>query len=211
MDERIDSLGEATVFSTLDANGSYWQIEIEKSDRDKTAFTSPHGLYRFIRMPFGLRNAPGTFQRTMDVILSTVKWQFALVYLDDIVVFSRTPVEHIDHVRHVLTLLHDDGVILKLKKCRFFTDTIDYLSHVIRPRRSEIASHTTDAIRGLQTPTSPTELRSFLGLCNVSAASYPTSRDSQLHSISAYARISQPHLRPSTLRNWQHLMRWRTP
>lgn len=97
----------------------------------------------------------------------TLRWQYALSYLDDIVIFSRTPQEHIGHVRKVLTLLHDAGVTLQLKKCKFFTETINYLGHVIRPRRLDISSHTTDAIRGLKALTSLTELRSFLGLCNV--------------------------------------------
>ena len=118
-------------------------------------------------MPFGLRNAPGTFQRAIDVILAQVRWQYSLVYLDDIVVFSKTGEEHIDHVRSVLSLLADAGVTLKLKKCFFFTDKIDYLGHVIRPGKLQIAEHTTDAIRQLQAPTNLTELRSFLGLCNV--------------------------------------------
>ena len=86
MDECIDSLGDARIYTALDANCGYWQIEIEENDRNKTAFTSHQGLYRFKRMPFGLRNAPGTFQRAADVILSKVKWKTALVYHDDVIV-----------------------------------------------------------------------------------------------------------------------------
>lgn len=98
MDECIDSLREATIVSTLDENSGYWQIDIDEADRDKTLFMSRHGVYRFIRMPFGMRSAPPSFQRMMDVMPSTVKWQLALVYLDDILVFSRTPKKHTDHV-----------------------------------------------------------------------------------------------------------------
>ena len=167
MDECMDSLGTAKTFSTLDANSGYWQVEIDPKDRDKTAFTSHHGLYRFIRMPFGLKNAPATFQRAIDVILSSVKWQFALVYLDDIVIFSPKPEEHIEHVKKVLMLLQDAGVTIKLRKCFFFTDNIDYLGHVIRPGTLEIAPKATEAIKNLKPPKNVTELRSFLGLCNV--------------------------------------------
>ena len=88
MDECIDSLGSATVFSTLDCNSGYWQIPMAPKDMDKTAFISHYGLYRFRRMPFGLKNAPGTFQRIADIILASVKWQNALVYLDDVIVYS---------------------------------------------------------------------------------------------------------------------------
>lgn len=78
MDECIDSLVDAIIFSTLYVNCGYWQLEIDKSDPDKKTFTSHHGFYRFRRIPFGLKNVPGTFQRSIDVILSTVKWQYAL-------------------------------------------------------------------------------------------------------------------------------------
>lgn len=88
MDELIDSLGNAKLFSTLDANREYWKIEIYTKDRDNTDFTPHHGIYRFIWMPFGLKKALETFQGAMDVILESVKWQFESVYLDDMVVFS---------------------------------------------------------------------------------------------------------------------------
>ena len=94
MDEFIDSLGDATVFTTLDCNSRYWQVEITEEDLDKTTFASHSGLYRFLRMPFGLKNAPATFQRAVDIILSRVKWETALVYLDDVIVYSRTVTEH---------------------------------------------------------------------------------------------------------------------
>jgi hypothetical protein len=74
INECIDSLGEAAIFTTLDCNSGYWQIPVEPADRDKTTFTSHYGIYRFIRLPFGLRNAPGTFQRAVDIILSGPAW-----------------------------------------------------------------------------------------------------------------------------------------
>ena len=101
MDECIDSLGDASVCTNLDANCGYWQIEIDEADRDKTTFTSHHGLYRFVRMPFGLKNAPGTFQRAADVIQSKVKWQSAHVYLDDVIVYSKTVSEHYLSLIHI--------------------------------------------------------------------------------------------------------------
>lgn len=118
MDKYIDSQREATEFSTLDAKTGYLQIKVGELDRDKTASTSGHKLYRFKRMTFGLQNAPDTFQRTTDVILFTLKWQFALDYLDDVVVLLRAPEEHIFHVQHVLTLLNTAGATLKLKSAR---------------------------------------------------------------------------------------------
>lgn len=179
-DDCIDSLGDANIFSTSDADSENWQIEIEVVDRDKAALKSNHGLYRFIPMHFGLRNA-STFQRSMDVVLSTLQWQFGRKCLNDIVVFSRTPEEQIKLVRHEITLLHGAGVTMELKKCKFFKNKIEYLDHVILYRRLDIASHKTDAICGIQPPTSLIELRSLLGFCNVSS-----------HFLSNFAQLKAP-------------------
>lgn len=134
---------------------------------DKTSFVTHNGLCRYNRMPFGLKNAPATFQRAMDVILATVKWQFALVYIDDVLSFSPGPEEHIKQVEIVFKLIHQAGMTLKLKKCHFFTDAIDYLGHVITPGRLQVATKTDETVQTLKYPTTTTELRSFLGLCNV--------------------------------------------
>lgn len=83
------------VFSTLDANNGYWKIEFDDTNKDKTAFTLHDRLYRFIRMPLELRNAPGTYQRTIEMISSRVNWRFALVHLHNIVIFSNTPQQRI--------------------------------------------------------------------------------------------------------------------
>jgi transposase InsO family protein len=167
MDECIDSLGDAAIFTTLDCNSGYWQIPVHPPDRDKTTFTSHHGTYRFRRLPFGLRNAPATFQRAIDVILSGVKWKTCLVYLDDVIIFSPDRESHLGHVDEALSLLRQAGLSLKLKKCRFFSETVDYLGHVIRPGRLGVAEKNTDALRTAAPPRTQTELRSFLGLCNV--------------------------------------------
>ncbi len=102
MDECIDSLGDTKVFTTLDANSGYWQLPVWDKDRDITAFTSHAGLYEFTHMPFGLMNALATFQRALDIILAPFKWQTCLVYLDDIIIFSKCIEDHIDHADLVL-------------------------------------------------------------------------------------------------------------
>jgi RNase H-like domain found in reverse transcriptase/Reverse transcriptase (RNA-dependent DNA polymerase)/Integrase zinc binding domain/Integrase core domain/Chromo (CHRromatin Organisation MOdifier) domain/Retroviral aspartyl protease len=167
MDECIDSLGEAVVFSTLDCNSGYWQIPLNEVDRDKTTFCSHAGTYRFLRMPFGLRNAPATFQRAIDIVLSGLKWKTCLVYLDDVIVYSTSKEAHYGHLREVLSTLAQSGLSLKLAKCHFFKDTVDYLGHVIRPGKLAVAEKNTKNLRVAKLPTTQTELKSFLGLCNV--------------------------------------------
>jgi hypothetical protein len=120
MDDCLDSLGSATIFTTLDANRGYWQLEVSHEDRDKTSFTSHMGTYRFTRMAFGLVNAPGTFQRSIDVLLTKVLWTKAKVYLDNIIFFLNIVEAHLRDVDEVLGILDDAVVILSLKKCKFF-------------------------------------------------------------------------------------------
>ena len=105
MDECIDSLGNACIFSTLDCNSGYRQLPIAKGDQEKTTFTCHAGSYRFLRMPFGLRNAPATFQRAMDIILSGVRWKSCIVYLDDVIIFSKNDDEHLTHLEEVLQII----------------------------------------------------------------------------------------------------------
>jgi hypothetical protein len=167
MDECIDSLGDAKVFSTLDCNSGYWQIPVDPADRAKTTFTSHEGLYWFLRMPFGLRNAPATFQRFVDITLSGLTWKVCLVYLDDIIVFSKNEEQHLLDLDAVLHRLYRAGLSLNLKKCHFFKETVDYLGHVIRPGKLSVAEKNTQALRTAKPPTTQSELRSFLGLCNV--------------------------------------------
>lgn len=126
MDECIDLLGDARVFSALDANCSYWQEEMERADNDKTERTLHNGFYQSSCQPFGLPNAPGTIQWTMDVISSPLKWQFALVYLDYIIIFSRTPDNHTEQCFTTLSLLHRTRVTSNLKRWKFFMEKIVY-------------------------------------------------------------------------------------
>lgn len=110
MDECINSHWDVSVFSTLDADSGYSQVEVEATDREKMVFMSHHVSYRFVRMAYGSKHATGTIQRAMDVILSPNKWQFALGYFDDIVIFSCIACDHNEHVKKVLSLSRDAGL-----------------------------------------------------------------------------------------------------
>ena len=167
MEDCLDSLGEAAFFTTLDWNSVFWQIPAAVEDRATTAFNFHEVCFEFCRMTFGLCNAPATFQRTVYMLLSGYRLRTCLVYLDDIIMFSNTAEEHVDHVRFVLTVLKEAGFSLKLKKCKFFAKSVDYLGHAIRPGRLEVATKNTEAVKRFKEPTTQTELRSFLGFCNV--------------------------------------------
>jgi len=167
MDVFLDSLGDATVFSTLDCNAGYWQIPVAADDRDKMTFTSHMGFFRFLLLPFGLLNAPASLQRALEIILSGIRWQTCLVYLDDVIVFSRTVDAHIQHLREVLLLLEKAGVSREPSKCHLFQQEVEYLGHVVRPGQLLVNQKNIKSLTQALPPRSQTELKSFLGMCNV--------------------------------------------
>ena len=118
--DMLDALGHSAFFSTLDLASGFWQVEVLSKDREKTTFTTPFGIYEFLVMPFGLINAPATFQRVMDRVFQEFAWKFVLVYIDDIIIYSKMCEEHREHLRTVFTLLKNAGLKINLKKCDFF-------------------------------------------------------------------------------------------
>jgi len=167
MDDCLDSLGDAQFFSTLACNAGYWQIPIAEENKPKTAFTSHCGTYQCTRLPFGLCNAPATFQRAIDMILSGFEWQNVLVHLDDLIIFSADTESHLSHSDTVLTLLGKHGVTLKAQKCHPFSNEVEYLGHVVRPGRLSVNEKNLKAIKKAVFPKTETQLRSFSGMCNV--------------------------------------------
>ena len=177
MDDCIDSLGEAKFFSTLDANSGYWQIPMREKDIPLTAFSSHQGLYEYVRMPFGLQGAPATFQRALDMILSGYRWQTCLIYLDDVIIFSQRAEDHLRDVDQVLDVLRHAGISLRFGKCLFFTDSVRYLGHIVRPGTLEVDQSHVRALREAEPPRTVSELRSFLGFCNVYRRFVPSYTD----------------------------------
>lgn len=146
-------------------NSESWQIEVDQEYLDRTVCTSHHRLLGFICMLFGLQSALGMFQRDMEVILATVKLLFALVYLQDIIIFSKLLSEHCKHVCKIQNIFSDAGVTLKHEKSSLFTDTTDYSGHIIQLGELGISTHTCDALHDLIEPCHTTAHRSFLCLC----------------------------------------------
>ena len=132
IDEMYDSLYGAKWFSSLDIKSAYWQVEVEEADKEKTAFTvGPLGFYECNWMPFGLSNAPATFQRLMESCLGDMNMQSCLIYLDDIVVFSQNFEEHVERLEKVFQRLIDAGLKLSPAKCHLVQDKLKYLGHIV--------------------------------------------------------------------------------
>lgn len=172
----IDPLGEDRISSMLQANTGYWQVIFDEPNREKTTFTSLHGLYNFVLMLFGLQSAPVPVQRAIGAILSSVKSQPTLFFLEDIVFLSKTVKKHFIRFQRLWMLLQATGVVCKLKKFSFFVETINYFGIVIRHGKLEKAESATDAIRQLQDPATQTEIRLFLELQKVFGRFSATSR-----------------------------------
>ena len=131
--DALDSLASASVFSTLDRKSSFWQIQMHQDLHRKTAFAEHNGLYEFLTMPFGLVNSGASFQRLMGHILRGLEYRFALIYIDDIIIFSKSVDEHLVHLEEVFRRLCDANVKLNPKKCSFVKQTVEYLCHVVTP------------------------------------------------------------------------------
>lgn len=166
IDDALDSLQGAEYFSSLDLRSGYWQIPMASNDRDKTAFITSEGLYEFNVMPFGLCNAPATFERMMDAVLRGLKWKICLCYLDDVVIFSKTFEEHLQRLTTVLSCLSHAGLQLNAKKCRFAARQIKVLGHLVSKDGIQPDPEKIQAVSNMPKPTTEKELRSFLGLCS---------------------------------------------
>ena len=166
IDAMLDGLSGATVFSKLDLSQGYHQVQVKPEDAYKTGFSTPFGHFEFTVMPFGLSNAPATFQRMMNATLGPYLSKFCCVYLDDILVYSRTAAEHVDHLTKVLQALADAKLFAKREKCEFGLDSVQFLGHVVSADGIAMDPGKLDAIRNYPAPLNITQLRSFLGLAN---------------------------------------------
>jgi hypothetical protein len=152
--------------STLDLRSSYHQIEIDEESRCKTAFVTHAGLYEFNVVSFGLSNAPALFQRTMETLLHNINYRYALVYIDDILVFSETFEDHLKHLSEVFDRLRSAGLTLKPSKCFFARKEVPYLGFILSKDGLQPDPGKVKVVEGHPVPNSKTQVRSFLGICN---------------------------------------------
>ena len=166
IDETLESLGGACYFSTMDLASGYWQVGVEDNDRVKTAFTTSRGHFEFTVMPFGLSNAPATFQRRMEYVLAGLQWEHCLVYLDDIIVFSRTFTEDREKLRAVFERLRKAGLTMKPQKCQFCRESVRYLGHILSAAGLSTDEEKVRAEKDCSRPATVEELKSFIGLAS---------------------------------------------
>ena len=159
----IDCLGAAQYFTTLDLQAGYWQLELEESSRAKTAFITKYGLYEYTKLPFGLCNAPSTLQRCMEMVFRGLQWSKLLIYLDDIIIFSKDITEHFARLDEVLSRLIRAG--LKLK-CELLKPQVLFLGHIVSNQGISPNPKLVEAITNWKPPTNVKEIQQFLGLCN---------------------------------------------
>lgn len=162
----LDAVAGATIFSTLDITSAYNQVPVKAEDIPKTAFVTKRGLFEYTTMPFGLCNAPATFQRIMELALRGLQWVICLIYLDDVIVFSKTFDEHLKRLRAVLDRIRQAGLKLKPSKCHFLKSEVAFLGHVVSADGVLPNPQNTEKIKQWPVPKSVTEVRSFLGLVN---------------------------------------------
>ncbi|XP_076843062.1 uncharacterized protein LOC143487779 [Brachyhypopomus gauderio] len=163
VEESLDALGNAQLFSTLDLTAGYFQVAVCEEDREKTAVTTPFGLFEWCRMPFGLCNAPATFQRLMGVVLGDLAFDTLLVYLDDIIIFSKDFESHCERLELVLTRLRHHGLKLKPSKCFLFRSEVKFLGHVISAEGVQVDDEKVRALHTWPTPRTVKEVRQVLG------------------------------------------------
>lgn len=162
----FDQLGKAKYFTKLDLRSGYYQVRIAQGDEPKTTRVTRYGSYEFLVMPFGLTNAPATFCTLMNKIFHPYLDKFVVVYLDDIVIYSNTLEEHIEHLRTTFKVLRGNQLYVKKEKCSFAKQEVLFLGHKIRDGKLLMDESKVRAIKDWEPPTKVSELRSFLGLVN---------------------------------------------
>ncbi|CAI5460341.1 unnamed protein product [Closterium sp. Yama58-4] len=166
IDDLLDQLRGATVFSKLDLRSGYWQIKMADNSIHKTAFRTRYGSYEYLVMPFGLCNAPATFQAEMNHILRPLLDECVVVYLDDILIYSKNMKEHVEHLRKVFEILRKNKFYVKLSKSDFALKKVQFLGHMVSAEGIHVDPRKIEAVKKWKVPENVKELQQFLGFAN---------------------------------------------
>ena len=167
-DDVVDNLSGSRYFSKLDLRWGYWQVPLAEQDKPKTAFSVGNlGFYECNRMGFGLTNAPATFQRLMEKCMGSMHLRECLIFLDDILIFSKTFDEHISRLTSVFKRLEQHKLKLKPSKCELFKPSVTYLGHIVSSEGIQTDPEKLSAVRDWPAPTNIKELRQFFRLCRL--------------------------------------------
>lgn len=185
IDDTLDTLSGSKWFSTLDLQSGYWQVELDEKDKEKSAFSTGDGLWQFTVMPFGLCNAPATFERLMEHVLRGLHWKTCLVYLDDIIVMGKDFDDHLRKLQEVFIRIGAAGLKLSPKKCSLFQREVKYLGHKVTMEGVQTDELKVAAVKDWPRPENLHQLRSFLGLCTYYRRFVPGFADvaSSLHEL----------------------------
>ncbi|KAD1573174.1 hypothetical protein E3N88_42603 [Mikania micrantha] len=164
IDDMFDQLQGSSYYSKIDLRSGYHQLRIQKEDIPKTAFRTRYRYYEFLVMPFGLTNAPAVFMDLMNRVCKPYLDKFVIMFIDDILIYSKTHEEHADHLRRVLEFLKKEQLYAKFSKCDFWIREVQFLGHVVNEKGIHVDPAKTEAIKNWTAPKTPTEVQQFLGL-----------------------------------------------
>jgi hypothetical protein len=164
IEDLFDQLNGARIFSKIDLRTGYHQLKVRETDIPKTAFTTRYGLYEYTVMSFGLTNAPAYFMNLMNKVFMDYLDQFVVVFIDDILIYSKSEEEHEEHLRIVLGTLRQHQLYAKFSKCQFWLREVGFLGHVVSEGGISVDPTLVQSVSNRAAPTNQTEVRSFLGL-----------------------------------------------
>ncbi|GKB08966.1 putative reverse transcriptase domain-containing protein, partial [Tanacetum coccineum] len=164
IDDLFDQLQGSSVYSKINLRSGYHQLRVRDEDIPKSAFRTWYGHYKFKVMSFGLTNAPAVFMDLMNRVYKPYLDKFVIVFIDDILIYSRNKEEHVDHLRIILKLLKKEKLYAKFSKCDFWISIVQFLGHVIDSQGIHVDPAKIEAVKNWASPTTPTEVRQFLGL-----------------------------------------------